>query len=101
MTTELDPGELDSVLGRVEHHSWDQHGAPLCHARPYSQRLEALLQSCQVVCTLLQGAIDTVKAMPQPMETGVSVSSSLLPSAPVSLLFAHAHFYLLPFITGS
>lgn len=98
MTTELDPGELDSVLGRVEHHSWDQHGAPLCHARPYSQRLEALLQSCQVVCTLLQGAIDTVKAMPQPMETGVSVSFSLLPNVsclppfrPCSLLPAAFH----------
>lgn len=71
------------ILGRVEHPRagcsileprWDQHCAPLCHACPYSQRLEALLQSCQVVCTLLQGAIETVKAMPQPMETGVSVS---------------------------
>lgn len=43
------------------------------HACPYSQRLEALQQSCQVVCTLLQGAIESMKAVPQPMESGVSV----------------------------
>ncbi|KAF7482520.1 puratrophin-1 [Marmota monax] len=34
------------------------------------QRLEALLQSCQAVCALLQGAIKNVKAVPQPMEFG-------------------------------
>lgn len=55
--------------------AWDLHCAPVCHACSYSQRLEALLQSCQVVCTLLQGAIESMKAIPQPMETGVSVPS--------------------------
>ncbi|XP_027998424.2 puratrophin-1 [Eptesicus fuscus] len=47
-------------------------GLPYCHQAwlHFRMRLEALLQSCQVVCTLLQGAIDTVKALPQPMETG-------------------------------
>ncbi|XP_059523761.1 puratrophin-1 [Myotis daubentonii] len=47
-------------------------GLPYCHQAwlHFRMRLEALLQSCQVVCTLLQGAIETVKAMPQPMETG-------------------------------
>ncbi|KAG5200537.1 hypothetical protein JEQ12_005071 [Ovis aries] len=34
------------------------------------QRLEALLQSCQVVCALLQGAIESMKAVPQPVESG-------------------------------
>lgn len=43
------------------------------HACPYSQRLEALQQSCQVICALLQGAIESMKAVPQPMESGVSV----------------------------
>ncbi|ELK25613.1 Puratrophin-1 [Myotis davidii] len=47
-------------------------GLPYCHQAwlHFRMRLEALLQSCQVVCTLLQGAIETVKALPQPMETG-------------------------------
>nr|KAF6411330.1 pleckstrin homology and RhoGEF domain containing G4 [Rousettus aegyptiacus] len=34
------------------------------------QRLEALQQSCQVICALLQGAIESMKAVPQPMESG-------------------------------
>lgn len=45
------------------------------HACLCSQRLEALLQSCQVVCALLQGAIESMKAVPQPVESGVSVPS--------------------------
>uniref|UniRef100_H0WFJ9 Pleckstrin homology and RhoGEF domain containing G4 n=1 Tax=Otolemur garnettii TaxID=30611 RepID=H0WFJ9_OTOGA len=36
----------------------------------FSQRLEALLQSCQEVCALLQGAIESMKAVPQPTESG-------------------------------
>ncbi|KAM5297737.1 puratrophin-1 [Glossophaga mutica] len=47
-------------------------GLPYCHRAwlDFRMRLEALLQSCQVVCTLLQGAIESMKAVPQPMETG-------------------------------
>nr|XP_053770833.1 puratrophin-1 [Desmodus rotundus] len=47
-------------------------GLPYCHQAwlDFRMRLEALLQSCQVVCTLLQGAIESMKAIPQPMETG-------------------------------
>lgn len=85
-----DPGRL----GRALHYSG--------HACPCSQRLEALLQSCQVVCALLQGAIESMKAVPQPMESGVSVPSTPLRVLPVSLLFSHAHLhYLLHLITGS
>ncbi|XP_012597933.2 puratrophin-1 isoform X1 [Microcebus murinus] len=36
----------------------------------FRMRLEALLQSCQEVCALLQGAIESMKAVPQPMESG-------------------------------
>ncbi|XP_010610524.1 puratrophin-1 isoform X1 [Fukomys damarensis] len=45
---------------------------PYCHQAwlEFRMRLEALLQNCQVVCTLLQGAIESVKAVPQPMESG-------------------------------
>ncbi|XP_037018446.2 puratrophin-1 [Artibeus jamaicensis] len=45
---------------------------PYCHQAwlGFRMRLEALLQSCQVVCTLLQEAIESMKAVPQPMETG-------------------------------
>ncbi|XP_066099058.1 puratrophin-1 [Saccopteryx bilineata] len=45
---------------------------PYCHEAwlDFRRRLEALLQSCQVVCALLQGAIESLKALPQPMETG-------------------------------
>uniref|UniRef100_A0A8D2DWX8 Pleckstrin homology and RhoGEF domain containing G4 n=1 Tax=Sciurus vulgaris TaxID=55149 RepID=A0A8D2DWX8_SCIVU len=45
---------------------------PYCHQTwlDFRMRLEALLQSCQVVCALLQGAIKNVKAVPQPMEFG-------------------------------
>ncbi|XP_057568651.1 puratrophin-1 [Hippopotamus amphibius kiboko] len=45
---------------------------PYCHQTwlDFRMRLEALLQSCQVVCALLQGAIERMKAMPQPVESG-------------------------------
>nr|XP_051703120.1 puratrophin-1 isoform X1 [Oryctolagus cuniculus]XP_051703121.1 puratrophin-1 isoform X1 [Oryctolagus cuniculus] len=36
----------------------------------FRMRLEALLQNCQVVCALLQGAIESVKGIPQPTESG-------------------------------
>lgn len=49
------------------------------HACLCSQRLETLQQSCQVLCALLQGAIESMKAVPQPMESGVSVSFQHLP----------------------
>ncbi|KAF5919600.1 hypothetical protein HPG69_000200, partial [Diceros bicornis minor] len=47
-------------------------GLPYCHQAwlDFRMRLEALLQSCQVVCALLQGAIESVKAVPQPMKSG-------------------------------
>ncbi|XP_027476052.2 puratrophin-1 [Zalophus californianus] len=47
-------------------------GLPYCHQAwlDFRMRLEALLQSCQVVCALLQGAIESMKAVPQPMESG-------------------------------
>ncbi|CAK6436684.1 unnamed protein product [Pipistrellus nathusii] len=47
-------------------------GLPYCHQAwlHFRMRLEALQQSCHVVCALLQGAIDTVKALPQPVDTG-------------------------------
>uniref|UniRef100_A0A2K5EVM4 Pleckstrin homology and RhoGEF domain containing G4 n=1 Tax=Aotus nancymaae TaxID=37293 RepID=A0A2K5EVM4_AOTNA len=34
----------------------------------FRRRLEALLQNCQAACVLLQGAIESMKAVPQPME---------------------------------
>ncbi|XP_058135844.1 puratrophin-1 [Dasypus novemcinctus] len=45
---------------------------PYCHQSwlDFRMRLEALLKSCQVVCALLQGAIESMKAIPQPMESG-------------------------------
>ncbi|EHB17017.1 Puratrophin-1 [Heterocephalus glaber] len=45
---------------------------PYCHQAwlQFRMRLEALLQNCQVVCTLLQAAIKSVKVVPQPMESG-------------------------------
>ncbi|XP_073913027.1 puratrophin-1 [Castor canadensis] len=45
---------------------------PYCHQTwlDFRMRLEALLQSCQVVCTLLQEAIESVKAVPQPTASG-------------------------------
>lgn len=49
------------------------------HVCLFSQRLEALLQSCQLVCALLQGAIESMKAVPQPTESGVSVPSRHFP----------------------
>ncbi|XP_032447161.1 puratrophin-1 [Lynx canadensis] len=47
-------------------------GLPYCHQTwlDFRMRLEALLQSFQVVCTLLQEAIESMKAVPQPMESG-------------------------------
>ncbi|XP_032180188.1 puratrophin-1 isoform X2 [Mustela erminea] len=47
-------------------------GLPYCHQAwlDFRMRLEALLQSCQVVCALLQGAIESMKAVPRPMEPG-------------------------------
>nr|XP_054309883.1 puratrophin-1 isoform X2 [Pongo pygmaeus]XP_054309884.1 puratrophin-1 isoform X2 [Pongo pygmaeus] len=47
-------------------------GLPYCHQAwlDFRRRLEALLQNCQAACALLQGAIESVKAMPQPMEPG-------------------------------
>ncbi|XP_037671474.1 puratrophin-1 isoform X2 [Choloepus didactylus] len=45
---------------------------PYCHQAwlDFRMRLEALLKSCQVVCALLQGAIESVEAIPRPMESG-------------------------------
>ncbi|KAG3257048.1 puratrophin-1 isoform X1 [Ictidomys tridecemlineatus] len=45
---------------------------PYCHQTwlDFRMRLEALLQSCQAVCALLQGAIKNMKAVPQPMDFG-------------------------------
>ncbi|XP_008585552.1 PREDICTED: puratrophin-1 [Galeopterus variegatus] len=45
---------------------------PYCHQAwlDFRMHLEALLKSCQVVCALLQGAVESVKAVPQPMESG-------------------------------
>ncbi|EHH31754.1 Pleckstrin-like proteiny domain-containing family G member 4 [Macaca mulatta] len=47
-------------------------GLPYCHRAwlDFRRRLEALLQNCQAACALLQGAIESVKAVPQPMESG-------------------------------
>ncbi|XP_031314130.2 puratrophin-1 isoform X1 [Camelus dromedarius] len=47
-------------------------GLPYCHQTwlDFRMRLEALMQSCQEVCALLQGAIESMKAVPQPMESG-------------------------------
>ncbi|XP_048210769.1 puratrophin-1 isoform X2 [Perognathus longimembris pacificus] len=45
---------------------------PYCHQTwlDFRLRLEALLQSCQVVCALLQEAIENMKAVPRPMAPG-------------------------------
>ncbi|KAF6288795.1 pleckstrin homology and RhoGEF domain containing G4 [Rhinolophus ferrumequinum] len=47
-------------------------GRPYCHQAwlDFRMRLEALQQSCQVVCALLQGVIESMKAVPRPMESG-------------------------------
>ncbi|XP_059007693.1 puratrophin-1 isoform X1 [Mustela lutreola] len=47
-------------------------GLPYCHQAwlDFRMRLEALLRSCQVVCALLQGAIESMKAVPRPLEPG-------------------------------
>ncbi|KAM6223774.1 puratrophin-1 [Rhynchocyon petersi] len=46
-------------------------GLPYCHQAwlDFRMHLEALLQSCQGVCALLQGAIENMKAIPQPRES--------------------------------
>lgn len=50
-----------------------------------------------MVCALLQGAIESMKAVPRPMEPGVSVPSTPFQMLLVSLIFSHAHLhYLLP-----
>ncbi|XP_013359345.1 PREDICTED: puratrophin-1 isoform X1 [Chinchilla lanigera] len=45
---------------------------PYCHQAwlEFRMRLEVLLQNCQVVCTMLQVAIENVKVVPQPTESG-------------------------------
>ncbi|XP_055001586.1 puratrophin-1 [Sorex araneus] len=47
-------------------------GLPYCHHAwlDFRMRLEALLQSCQAVCALLQGAIESMEAVPLPVESG-------------------------------
>uniref|UniRef100_A0A2R9CK95 Pleckstrin homology and RhoGEF domain containing G4 n=1 Tax=Pan paniscus TaxID=9597 RepID=A0A2R9CK95_PANPA len=49
-------------------------GLPYCHQAwqlgIMEEPLWALLQNCQAACALLQGAIESVKAVPQPMEPG-------------------------------
>ncbi|XP_049643376.1 puratrophin-1 [Suncus etruscus] len=45
---------------------------PYCHQAwlEFRMRLELLLRNCQAVCALLQGAIESIKAEPLPMESG-------------------------------
>ncbi|XP_008064877.1 puratrophin-1 isoform X2 [Carlito syrichta] len=45
---------------------------PYCHQAwlDFRMRVETLLQSCQVVCALLQRAIEGMKTVPSPMESG-------------------------------
>ncbi|XP_054104768.2 puratrophin-1 isoform X5 [Callithrix jacchus] len=52
--------------------TWLGGGLPYCHQAwlDFRRRLEALLQNCQAACVLLQGAIESMKAVPQPMEPG-------------------------------
>ncbi|XP_007938581.1 puratrophin-1 [Orycteropus afer afer] len=47
-------------------------GLPYCHQAwlDFRMHLEALLQSCQVVCALLQGAMESMKVIPRPTESG-------------------------------
>ncbi|XP_043754669.1 puratrophin-1 isoform X3 [Cervus elaphus] len=63
LLTHISTSELLTSLGG---------GLPYCHQAwlDFRMRLEALLQSCQGVCALLQGAIESMKAVPQPMESG-------------------------------
>uniref|UniRef100_A0A8B9YVL0 Pleckstrin homology and RhoGEF domain containing G4 n=1 Tax=Bos mutus grunniens TaxID=30521 RepID=A0A8B9YVL0_BOSMU len=63
LLTHISTSELLTSLGG---------GLPYCHQAwlDFRMRLEALLQSCQVVCALLQGAIESMKAVPQPVESG-------------------------------
>lgn len=49
------------------------------HAFVCSQRLETLQQNCQETCALLQGVIDSVRALQQPVESGVSFTPSQSP----------------------
>ncbi|XP_076988809.1 puratrophin-1 [Tamandua tetradactyla] len=63
LLTHIPTAELPASLGG---------DLPYCHQAwlDFRMRLEALLKSCQVVCALLQGAIESMKAIPQPMESG-------------------------------
>nr|XP_020740618.1 puratrophin-1 isoform X3 [Odocoileus virginianus texanus] len=63
LLTHISTSELLTSLGG---------GLPYCHQAwlDFRMRLEALLQSCQGICALLQGAIESMKAVPQPMESG-------------------------------
>uniref|UniRef100_A0A8C6R0P2 Pleckstrin homology domain containing, family G (with RhoGef domain) member 4 n=1 Tax=Nannospalax galili TaxID=1026970 RepID=A0A8C6R0P2_NANGA len=63
LLTHIPTSELPTSLGGC---------LPYCHQTwlDFRMRLETLQQHCQVVCTLLQKAIDSVKAVPQPMESG-------------------------------
>ncbi|XP_055992099.1 puratrophin-1 [Sorex fumeus] len=47
-------------------------GRPYCHRAwlDFRVRLEALLQSCRAVCALLHGAIESMEAVPLPVESG-------------------------------
>lgn len=89
------PGSLDlvgilswiSVNGtKVAAVAWNpggwEHPCTLVMLFVCSQRVETLQQGCQVACALLQGIIDRMKAMQQPMAPGVSVplkSSRMFP----------------------
>ncbi|KAB0382094.1 hypothetical protein FD755_004011 [Muntiacus reevesi] len=63
LLTHISTSELLTSLGG---------GLPYCHQAwlDFRMRLEALLQSCQGGCALLQGAIESMKAVPQPVESG-------------------------------
>lgn len=54
----------------------------IAHVLVCSQRLETLQQNCQETCALIQGVIDSMKAMQQPMESGVSVALLISLNAP-------------------
>ncbi|XP_006863706.1 PREDICTED: puratrophin-1 [Chrysochloris asiatica] len=58
-------------------------GLPYCHQAwlDFRMHLEALVQSCQVVCALLQGAVESMKSIPRPVES--REASNLLRQAQV------------------
>lgn len=72
-----------------------------------SQRLETLQQKCQETCALLQGVIDSMKALRQPMASAVGVTPLFFPiSLNVLLVSLFSPMsvnacYLLLLITGS